>query len=94
MRDAIADVMIEERSLHSSGVFMADNEPYPMPDALWPISGIEDDLGQLEWLRIVNETVRWSREISYSQAALALGPATCSPSSSSIRSLRPAGYAT
>jgi len=73
MRVAIHDLTEEESTLRPSGsVLLADTADTttlaPVPIGGWSA------LTPLQALRILNETVRWSRKISYSQAGAAIGP--------------------
>lgn len=72
MRIAIEDVVQEERALRPSGGPLLPDRPNTTRRAPRPSGG--SVLTPLQTLSVLNDTVRWSREVSYSQAAAALGP--------------------
>jgi hypothetical protein len=72
MWPAIEDVVAEETTLRKSDTVLLADRPDPTPDPPVPI--VREGLTPMHWLRIVTETVQWTREISYGCAAAAVGP--------------------
>jgi hypothetical protein len=72
MWPAIEDVVDEENTLRKSDTILLSDQPDPTPDPPVPI--VREGLTPVQWLRVVVETVQWTREISYGCAAAALGP--------------------
>jgi hypothetical protein len=74
LRAPLADVMLEaHHMLPPDAVLSADVEPHPTPDAPRPIGGLDPEWH--EELRVVEAAWQWSRDVTYTNAARALGPA-------------------
>lgn len=72
MRAALVDVMLEAHALQPADVALgAHVEPHATPPAPTPL-GAPDLEGRL---RLMDKTLKWSRQATYSQAVMALGPA-------------------
>jgi hypothetical protein len=73
MRGAIDDLIDEARAQISAALIPMPDVPDPMPSPPVPI-GEWSALTPAASLHVLTATLRWSREISYTQAAAALGP--------------------
>lgn len=73
LRGALVDVILEaHRSQPPDAMLAAHVEPYTTLPAPKPISGL--DLDKDDRVRMLDKTLKWSRQVTYGQAVLALGP--------------------